>query len=127
MSVLVDTDILIEVSRATPSTLDLWIALSHSHEQILYSPISEAELWQGVRPREMWALRNLLSELECVLIDKRIGRKAGDYLRQYRKSHGVQMSDALIAASAVLNEAWLWTRNLKHYPMPDVMLYSPQR
>jgi hypothetical protein len=46
-----------------------------------------------------------------------VGRQAGDYLRQYGKSHGVQISDALIAAAAVLNRAELWTRNRKNYPM----------
>ena len=32
--------------------------------------------------------------------------------------------DALIAATAVLHHATLWTRNRKHYPMPDVNFYN---
>lgn len=50
---------------------------------------------------------------------REIGRWAGDYLRRYRKSHGIDLGDALIAASAVVNNSTLWTRNLKHYPMQE--------
>ena len=46
-----------------------------------------------------------------------------DYLRDYRKSHSVELGDALIAAKAILNNAELWTRNRKHYPMRDVSFY----
>jgi predicted nucleic acid-binding protein len=45
-------------------------------------------------------------------------------LRQYRKSHGVEIADALIAAAAVANRAELWTRNRKHYPMKDVSFFA---
>jgi predicted nucleic acid-binding protein len=33
------------------------------------------------------------------------------------------MSDSLIAATAVLNGAELWTRNRKHYPMKESTFY----
>jgi predicted nucleic acid-binding protein len=59
--------------------------------------------------------------LTCVPIDAATGRLTGDYLRRYRKSHAVELGDALIAAAAVLNSAALWTRNRKHYPMKDLV------
>jgi predicted nucleic acid-binding protein len=51
------------------------------------------------------------------------GRQAGDYLKRYRKSHAVELGDALIAAGAVLNNAALWTRNRKHYPMKELAFF----
>jgi predicted nucleic acid-binding protein len=33
------------------------------------------------------------------------------------------MGDALIAASAVHNEAALWTRNRKHFPMKELEFF----
>jgi predicted nucleic acid-binding protein len=51
------------------------------------------------------------------------GRKAGDYLRQFSKSHSVELGDALIAATALLNRAQHWTRNRKQYPMKDVTFF----
>jgi len=68
-------------------------------------------------------LTNFFRALLCAPTDYETGRQAGDYLRQYRKSHGLQVSDALIAAAAVLNRAALWTRNRKHYPMKELSFY----
>ena len=69
MTVLVDSDILIEVSRGHNSQIVAqWLELSDSDDAILYSPISEAELWAGARPSEHRALRNLFAALICVPI-----------------------------------------------------------
>ena len=124
MTVLVDSDILIEVSRGRNAEIvSKWIALSTRDAAVLYSPVSVAELWAGARPNEHDALNNLFQSLTCVPIDGEAGRQAGVYLRQYRKSHGVEVADALIAAGAVLSRADLWTRNRKHYPMKDLSFY----
>jgi len=124
VSVLVDSDILIEVSRGRDQEiLSRWTALGDSDSAILYSPVTAAELWAGARPREYAALTNLFRVLVCAPIDGETGRWAGDYLRQYRKSHGVELGDALIAATAVKNESALWTRNRKHYPMKELSFY----
>jgi predicted nucleic acid-binding protein len=124
MSVLVDSDILIEVSRGRDANLiSRWTELSRSEGVILYSPVSVAELWAGARPAEHDAIRNLFSALACVPIDAEAGRQAGDFVRRYRKSRGVELGDALIAAGAVINGAALWTRNRKHYPMKDVSFF----
>ena len=124
MTVLVDSDVLIEVSRGRDQdTLAKWEELARSEHHVLYSPVTAAELWAGARPREHEALSNLFRALLCVPIDDETGRRAGDYLRDYRKSHGVELGNALIAATAVLNNAELWTRNRKPYPMRDVSFY----
>jgi hypothetical protein len=124
MSVLVDSDILIDVSRGRDTELvSRWTALSRSDVVILYSPVSAAELWAGARPAEHDALKNLFRVLKCVPVDAATGRQAGDYLRRYQKSHAVELGDALIAAAAVSNNAALWTRNRKHYPMKEMAFF----
>ena len=123
MSVLVDSDILIEASRGRDADLvSRWIELGRSDEVILYSPVSAAKLWAGARPAEHGALHNLFRALNCVPIDEATGRQAGDYLKRYRKSHVAELGEALIAA-AVLNRAALWTRNRKHYPMKELIFF----
>src|ERR1039458_5226377 len=95
MSVLIDSDILIEVSRARDTDLvSRWTELSRSDVAILYSPVSAAELCAGARSAEQDALKNLFRTLTCVPIDAETGRQAGDYLRRYRKSHAVELGDA---------------------------------
>lgn len=125
MTVLVDSDILIEVSRGkNAGIVSKWIDLSNSDAAVLYSPVSVAELWAGARPNEHEALNNLFRALTCTPIDEESGHQAGIYLQKYRRSHGVEVADALIAASAVMNHAELWTRNRKHYPMKDISFFD---
>ena len=119
-----DSDILIEVSRGKDrDVLSRWMELSQSDNPILYSPVTVAELWAGARPREYEVLANLFRALVCAPIDNETARQAGDYLRQYRKSHGLELGDALIASTALLNGAQLWTRNRKHYRMKELSFY----
>jgi predicted nucleic acid-binding protein len=124
VTVLVDSDVLIEVSRErNRDVLFKWTQLAESGGAILCSPVSSAELWAGALPREHEATTMLFRTLLCVPIDYETGRQAGNYLRQYQKSHGLQISDALIAAAALMNSAQLWTRNRKHYPMKELSFY----
>ena len=125
MTVLIDSDILIEVSRGrSRAIVSRWIELSTSDAAVLYSPVSVAELWAGARPSEYDALRNLFRALTCAAIDEEVGLQAGAYLQRYRLSHGVEVADALIAANAVANHAQLWTRNRQHYPMADISFFD---
>jgi predicted nucleic acid-binding protein len=66
----------------------------------------------------------LFDALVCVPTDAAVGRQAGEYLRRYRKSHNVELGDALIAASAVASGATLWTQNRKHYPMKELAFFD---
>lgn len=125
MTVLVDSDILIEISRGKDSAIiSEWLKLGASDARILCTPVNVAELWAGARPAEHDGLRALFDALIPVLIDAGIGRRAGDYLRRYQKSHALELGDALIAACAITMEAKLWTRNRKHYPMKEVSFFS---
>ena len=125
MTVLIDSDVLIEVSRGRNALIVAkWVELSESQALILFSPVTAAELWAGARAPEHASLEALFSALVCVPTDELVGRRAGDYLRRYRRSHAVELGDALIAASAVVNGAQLWTRNRKHYPMPELTYYE---
>jgi predicted nucleic acid-binding protein len=125
MTVLVDSDILIEVSRGKNTDIvGKWMDLSNSDAAVLYSPVSVAELWAGARPNEHDALNNLFRALTCAPVDQEAGHQAGTWLRKYRLSHGVGVADALIAAGAVANRAQLWTRNRKQYPMKEVSFFD---
>jgi hypothetical protein len=125
MTILVDSDILIEVSRGRDAGIVAkWTDLSRSDALILYSPVSVAELWAGARPAEHGALDHLFQALTCAPADERTGHLAGDYLRAFRRSHGLEIADALIAAGTVANSAHLWTRNRKHYPMKGLPFFD---
>lgn len=119
--VLADTDVLIEVLRARDSAIvATWRALADSGDAVLYSAITVAELWHGLRPREEASVTRLLDALICLPVDEEIARRGGEYLNRFRSSHGTELGDALIAASAAISGCALWTRNRKHYPMKDI-------
>jgi len=124
-AVLIDSDILIEVSRARDQAiLALWEDLALREMVFLTSPVVIAELWHGVRPKEIKTLAALFRSMTCVSIDAEIGQRAGGYLREYAKSHHVELGDALIAATVSVHKAELWTRNRRHYPMKDVIFFD---
>ena len=125
MTVLVDSDILIEVARGrNAGIVARWVDVSNSDAAVLYSPVSVAELWAGARPAEYEALHNLFRTMTCIPIDPETGRQAGIFLQQSRRNHAVEIADALIAAGAVANRAELWTRNRRHYPMKEVTFFE---
>ena len=121
MSVLIDSDVVIEVLRGRDrAILAQWSVLAASTSPILVSPITFAEVGAGARASETQTISQFFALVTCVAIDQEIGRLAGEYLRRFSKSHNLKIADALIAASAVQNQATLWSRNRKHYPMPDL-------
>ena len=70
--------------------------LSESDTLILFSPVTAAELWAGARLPEYAKLEALFDAFVCVPADATVGRKAGEYLRRYRKSHAVELGMLLL-------------------------------
>ncbi len=123
-AVLIDSDILIEVSRGRDrAVLARWNELSRSDAVVLCSPVTVAELWHGARPDEHKTLKALFAAMTSIPIDAEVGQRAGEYLRQYAKSHHVELGDALIAATVSIHKVELWTRDRRHYPMKDLAFY----
>lgn len=63
--------------------------------------------------------------LAPVDVDTMIADRAGEYLRQFSKSHNLNIGDSLIAATAREMGLKLVTRNVKHYPMQDIETIKP--
>ena len=101
-----------------------WSTLADSGEDILFSPITAAEVWAGARPSEYQGISRFFLLLICAASEYETGKLAGEYLRLFFKSHHLQIGDALIAATAIKSQSTLWTRNRKHYPMPGLTFYS---
>jgi len=124
MAVLIDSDVLIEILRGrNQEIIARWDQLLDSDEVALCSPVSVAEVWRGARPREYGTMESLFNALACIPLDQNVGMVAGQYLQKYAASHGLELGDSLIAATAANMKARLWTRNRKHYPMAEVEFY----
>ena len=100
------------------------VALIEAHADLCWTPVSIAEIIAGSRKSEDEAIADVFLVLEALPLTTDDGRKAGEYLKSYAKSHGVELGDALIAASASSSDRQLWTLNKRHYPMKDIRFFS---
>ena len=113
--VVVDTDVMVDFLRGQPEAVALVQDIS---ARIILSSIVVAELYAGVKGEaELDTLDNLVSLFRVVPVSVDLARAGGLYRRDYAKSHGVGLADALIAATVVAENAVLVTLNTKHYPM----------
>ena len=112
---LVDTDVLVDFLRGHSKA----VAFVNAHSQrIILSSIVVAELYAGVKgDAELRVLDNFVSIFRVVPITPEIAKIGGLYKRDYGKSHGVGLADAILAATAEVENAELKTLNVKHYPM----------
>ncbi|AHE97674.1 type II toxin-antitoxin system VapC family toxin [Thioalkalivibrio paradoxus] len=112
---LLDTDVLIDYLRGVPEAVTY---LESRKEVFLISAVTVGELYAGVREgRERKALDAFMGAFEIVVLDASLAERGGLLRRDYGKSHGTGLADALIAASAERQEAVLVTLNRKHFPM----------
>ncbi len=113
--ILCDTDVLVDFFRGHGKA-EAFIKANST--RIILSSIVIAELYAGVKgDDEQEALENFISLFPVVPISAEIAKAGGLYKRDYAKSHGVGLADAIIAASAEAEHAKLNTLNTKHYPM----------
>lgn len=117
---LIDTDVLIDYLRGRADAVAF---LKKTKRTLRVSAATVAELYVGVREgTECEVLERFLGLLEIVNITPDIARRAGLWRRDFGKSHGTGLMDALIAASAELSGSTLVSLNDKHYPMLESVL-----
>lgn len=122
---LLDTDVIIEWLRGN-ARIVAWLKEHDAAGDFLgCTPVSIAEVYAGIRPREEFIVGDILRVLHCVELDEHVGRKAGRYRLAFGRSHGVEIADALIAAAAHIHGLTLCTLNLRHYPMRDLRKRRP--
>lgn len=115
MAVAIDTDVMIDFLRGHPKAVAL---VEANAEVIILSAVVVAELYAGVREgAEQAMLDELVAHLRVEPVTDAIAAAAGLLKRDYGKSHGVGLGDAIVAATALAHNAALLTLNTRHYPM----------
>ena len=114
-AILLDTDVLVDFFRGYSKAVSF---VNANSSRIILSSIVVAELYAGVKgDAEQATIDNFVSLFRVIPLDTEIARSGGLYKRDYGKSHGVVLADAVFAATAELENAELKTLNIKHYPM----------
>jgi len=113
--ILLDTDVLVDFLRGHEEAAAF---VSTNADRILLSALVVAELYSGVKGEvEEAALDDVVGLFRVVEIAAEVAKAGGLYRRDYGKSHGVGLADALLAATAEAEGAELATLNTRHYPM----------
>jgi predicted nucleic acid-binding protein len=114
-SVLVDTDVLVDFLRGHTKAVAF---VNEFSSRFILSSIVVAELYAGVKGDvELTVIENFISLFPVVPLTAEIAKIGGLYKRDYGKSHGIGLADAILAATAEAEKAELKTLNVKHYPM----------
>jgi predicted nucleic acid-binding protein len=117
-----DTDVLIWVLRGNEKAAQVLEA----DESPAVSIVTAMELYQGARDKkEMAAIRSFLLEFEVLPLTEDIGSRAGIYMEEYAIKGGLQLADALIAATVVERRETLCTGNSKHYRIISEISLKP--
>lgn len=109
-----DTDVLIWASRGNLRAARMIDAVTDRELSI----ISLMELLQGARSKiEVRLIQQSLRQLQfrVLPLSESIGATAAALVEEHAVAHGIQLADALIAATAIESKLPLCTANVKHF------------
>lgn len=95
-------------------------------EQIAMSAITLMELYQGMENKaELGQMKKKLHYYDIVHVDSSISKIAIELIENFNLSHGLQIPDAIIGASAIVYNIPLYTYNIKDFNfMPSINIYT---
>lgn len=137
MKLLLDTNVLSEVTKARPETRVLeWMA-KLDEDRTFISVISIAEIRRGVAMMESGRKRDALAEWlasdlpqrfegRVIPVDEAVATAWGDLMGLAKRSgRGLSSMDGLIAATAIGHDLTLATRNTKDFDGLGIRLIDP--
>lgn len=123
--ILIDTDILIDSARGVADALGCLEQIERESIPCI-SVITQMEMIVGcANKNELRMLNRFLLRFRIVYLDEEISREAVRLMDEYRLSHGLMIPDALIAATAMVLDCGLATKNQRDYKFISGLDLSP--
>lgn len=124
---LLDTTVLIDLSRGRPAAADFVDEAINSGIPLFISVISAMELIAGCRNKaEVHKAEKLVASFTLIHLSPIASTKAYELMLVYNKSHSLAIPDALIAATALTEGLELATDNDRHFKMvPNLAVKRP--
>ncbi|AUW45521.1 type II toxin-antitoxin system VapC family toxin [Rhizobium leguminosarum] len=137
MRLLLDTNVLSEVTRPRPDARVLEWLDGLDEDRSFISVVSIAEIRRGVALMESGRKRDALAEWlaqdlpqrfeqRVIPVDQPVAIAWGDLMGLAKRSgHGLSSMDSLIAATAIAHDLTLATRNIKDFEGLGIELVDP--
>lgn len=111
--IVLDTCVLIEILKGNIQVLE---KINSLDQQFVITSISEMELYYGaINKNEQFILEKFCSKFKVIHINPNISKISIKLIKQYAKSHSLDIPDSLIAATCITNNSKLYTLNTKDF------------
>ena len=118
--IVLDTNILIEILKGNQETV---INVQSFENELCISAITVMELFYGaINKAEVKKLENFILLFTVIYPNENISRKAINLVKQYAKSHTLDIPDSIIASTALTLECELFTYNTKDFKYIDNLI-----
>ena len=118
LMILCDTNVIIEALKGDDKTIKIIERIGL--ENIAISSVTVMELYFGAfNKRELNKIKKHLKALNIVHFDNNVSELAVRLIESYSKSHGLQIPDAIIAATALSLGIKVFTLNLRDFRYID--------
>ncbi|MEI7467634.1 MAG: type II toxin-antitoxin system VapC family toxin [Chloroflexota bacterium] len=112
---IIDSDILIDAGRKD-SAAKQFIMTAEANGSVYISAITQMELLVGARNKEeLREITKFIQRFIIIPITQLITEEAVQLLTTYRLAYGLAIADALVAATAKVNNYVLATKNRKDF------------
>jgi len=123
--VMIDSSIFVDHFRDYTPAVAFFRSLSNKKNKVLFSAITEIELMSGKSCNDYnikITILNMLNSFKKIVVDNQIVLRAGELCRKY----GIDLPDAIIAATALVNGAELFTKNISNFHnIPNLKVKDP--
>ena len=121
MRAYIDSDILIWHLRGERKAARFLRTLSREPGAELWTgALQRAEVVFFMRRDEVSSTMSFLSRFKTAPVTQEIVDDAAELYRKWHPTHGIDINDAMLAATVVSTGGKIYTLNVKHYPTPDL-------
>ena len=123
MKAFIDADVLIWHLRGEARASAFLRRMGAEERYELWTgALQRAEIVFFMRPDEEESTHLLLSRFKTAPVTQRTVDSAAALYRKWHPSHGVDINDAMLAATVMDAGGQLFCLNIRHYPMPDIVV-----
>ena len=121
MRAYIDSDVLIWHLRGEKKASKLIRHLRDEEKLELWiGAMQRAEVVFFMRPEEVSSTELFLSQFKTASVDQSIIDQASKLYRKWNPSHGIDINDAILAATVQSTGGKIYCLNVKHYPFSDI-------